>query len=202
MPRKAVPLLVVAIVLIGAALIAALAGSQAMSTDPEPSAQRDQQEPSGDQARPAQAQRALPEGALPAERLPPVPALDDAEDLAARYVLVATNWTPETFRRSWERQVELASDAWRAILEDAPPSKAEIDALREEETSSRARLLRVQRDTRVGEPQARVLVEVQETTIALGQKLEGKTVHEVTLRRSDDGSWGVNGYTIVPGAGG
>ncbi|MDQ3710289.1 MAG: hypothetical protein M3387_13470 [Actinomycetota bacterium] len=202
MPRKVVPLLVVAMVVITAALIAALAGSQAMSTDPEPSAQRDQRPPPGDRAQPAQAQRALPEGALPAEQLPPGSALDDAEDLAARYVLVATNWTPETFRQSWERQTELATDSWRGTLEDAPPSKAEIDALREEETSSRARLLRVQRDTRVGGPEARVLVEVQETTIALGQKLEGKTVHEVTLRRSDDGGWGVDGYTIVPGAGG
>ncbi len=202
MPRKVVPLLLVAVVVIAAALIAALAGSQAMSTDPEPSAQRDEQAPPGQQPQPAQAQRELPEGALPAEQLPPGPPLDDAEDLAARYVLVTTNWTPETYRQSYERQTELASDSWRNTLEDAPPSEAEIDALREEDTSSASRLLRLQRDTRVREPEARVLVEVQETTTALGQELAGKTVHEVTLRRSDDDGWGVAGYTIVPGAGG
>lgn len=201
MPRNVLPLILVAVVVIGAALVAALAGSQAMS-DPEPSAQRNEQPPQGQQTQPTQVPRELPEGALPVEQLPPGPPLDDAEDLAARYVLVATNWTPETFRQSYERQTELASDSWGRTLEDAPPSEAEIDALREEETSSRAQLLRVQRDTRVAQPEARVLVEVQETTTALGQELEGKTVHEVTLRQTDDGGWGVAGYTIVPGAGG
>ncbi len=201
MPRNVLPLMLVAIVVIGAALVAALAGSQAMSSDPEQSAQRAPQQPPAEQ-KPQSVQRELPEGALPVEQMPPGPPLDDAEDLAARYVLVATNWTPETFRASWERQTELATDSWRDTLEDAPPSDAEVDALREEETSSRSQVLRLQRDTRVREPEARVLVEVQEITTALGQKLEGKTVHEVTLRRTDDGGWGVDGYTIVPGAGG
>lgn len=201
MPRNVLPLMLVAIVVIGAALVAALAGSQAMSSDPEQSAQRALQQPPAEQ-KPQSVQRELPEGALPVEQMPPGPPLDDAEDLAARYVLVATNWTPETFRASWERQTELATDSWRDTLEDAPPSDAEVDALREEETSSRSQVLRLQRDTRVREPEARVMVEVQEITTALGQKLEGKTVHEVTLRRTDGGGWGVDGYTIVPGAGG
>jgi len=199
MPRNVLPLILVAVVVIAAALAAALAGSQAMSPDGDHSAQRARQQPPAQQ-KPQTVQRELPAGALPVEQLPPGPPLDEAEDLAARYVMVATNWTPETYRRSFERQIELATDSWRRTLEDASPSEAEIDALREEETSSRSRLVRLQRDTRVREPRARVLVEVQETTIALGQKLEGKTVHEVTLRRADDGSWGVAGYTIVPGA--
>lgn len=200
-PRKVLPLALVGLVVIAAALIASLAGSQAMSTDPEPSAQRSQQQPPAEQAQPAETQRELPQGALPSEQLPPGPALDDAEDLAARYALVATNWTPETFRQSRERQEELATGSWRQILEDTPVSQAEIDALAEEETSSRSQLLRLQRDTRVAEPEARVLVELKEATTALGQTVEGRTVHEVTLRRTDDG-WGVDGYTIVPGAGG
>jgi hypothetical protein len=191
----------VGLVVIAAALIASLAGSQAMSTDPEPSAQRAEQEPRGEQAQPAETQRELPQGTLPSEQLPAGPPLDDAEDLAARYALVATNWTPETFRQSRERQEELATGSWRQILEDTPVSQAEIDALAEEETSSRSQLLRLQRDTRVAEPEARVLVELKEATTALGQTVEGRTVHEVTLRRTDDG-WGVDGYTIVPGAGG
>ncbi|MCP9491809.1 MAG: hypothetical protein MSC31_18330 [Solirubrobacteraceae bacterium MAG38_C4-C5] len=201
MPRNVLPLMLMAVVVIAAALVAALAGSQAMSSDPAQSAQPTAQQPPAEQS-PRTVQRELPEGALAVEQLPPGPPLDDAEDLAARYVLVATNWTPETFRASWERQTELATDSWRSTLEDAPPSEAEIDALREEETSSSSQVLRLQRDTRVGEPGARVLVEVKETTTALGQRLEGKTVHEVTLRRADDGGWGVEGYTIVPGAGG
>lgn len=197
MPRNVLPLILVAVVVIAAALAAALAGGQTITSDSDRSAERPpaQQEPQG-------VRRALPAGALPSEQLPPGPPLGDAEDLAARYVLVATNWTPETFRRSRERQEELATDSWRRILDDAPVSRAEIDALREEETSSRARLVRLQRDTRVDEPRARVLVEVAETTTALGQKLQGRTVHEVTLRRTDDGRWGVDGYTILPGAGG
>ncbi len=200
-PRKVLPLALVGLVVIAAALIASLAGSQAMSTDPEPSAQRAEQEPRGEQAQPAETQRELLQGALPSEQLPAGPPLDDAEDLAARYALVATNWTPETFRQSRERQEELATGSWRQILEDTPVSQAEIDALAEEETSSRSQLLRLQRDTRVAEPEARVLVELKEATTALGQTVEGRTVHEVTLRRTDDG-WGVDGYTIVPGAGG
>lgn len=195
MPRTAVPLMLLAVVAIAAALVAALAGHDAVDSREEVDRPAREQSMPKPRAREA---RQLPAEALPSERLPAGPVLDEAEDLAARYALVARNWTPATYRAAWARQIELATDPLRGELETARPDRPEIEALRADDSSSRAKLVRLQRDPRVREPRARVVVVLQERTAAAGQVIEGRTVNDVALRRTRDG-WRAQGFTIVPG---
>jgi len=173
------PLVLAALVLIAVAVAVGLGAGSALS--PEPSAERGAEA----EKRPALRREAAPDPAL---------------EPAARYALAARNWTPATYTRSWERQLVLAAGRYRRELAGRRPARAELAALRADASSSAARLVRAERDPRVVDPRARVLVTLQERTQATGQQIDGETVNEVKLRRLG-ARWRVVGWSVLPGGG-
>jgi hypothetical protein len=123
---------------------------------------------------------------------------DPLIELAASYALAARNWAPATYADSWQQQIGLAGGRYRRGLEAAQPGPVELRALREDRSRSKAQLVRAQRDPRVKEPKARVLVTLNETTVAGGQAVRGLTVNQVDLRRLAR-RWRVVGFTVLPG---
>lgn len=179
--RNATPLAILALLAIGAAIIAGLAGTSAVNSD------RASQPRSQDQQRSrAQTQTA------------PRSTPDPAVGVAARYALAARNWTPQTYRDSWKRQIALAGGRYRRALKARLPKPAELRALRQDRASSRAKLVRAERDRRAGSSSTRVVVTLSETTVAGGQTIRGQTVNQVDLRRVG-GRWRVVGFTVLPG---
>jgi hypothetical protein len=179
MPRNITPLALIALIVIVAATMAALAGSDIMG-------------PAGT-AVPLQAEKDERRSA-PAERAAPDPAVD----VARRYALAARNWTPATYKGSWERQIELAGGGYRRALVAKRPGPRELAALRGDRARSKARVLGAERDRHVHAPAARVLVALDEITEAGGQTIHGATLNEVRLRRRVSG-WQVVGWTVIPG---
>jgi hypothetical protein len=127
-----------------------------------------------------------------------IPASDPLLELAARYALAARNWTPASYSESWERQIALAGGWYRRELEARRPGPGELRALREDRAGSKAELVQAQQEPRIGEPEARVLVTLNETTLAGGQTIGGLTVNQLELRRRS-GRWQVVGFTVLPG---
>jgi hypothetical protein len=123
---------------------------------------------------------------------------DAVLEVAARYALAARNWTATTYTASWREQTRLAGGHYRRELEAKRPRPVELHALRVDRARSNATLVRAQRDARMPEPEARVLVTLNETTIAAGQTIRGPTVNQVDLRRRA-GRWRVVGFTVLPG---
>jgi hypothetical protein len=119
-------------------------------------------------------------------------------ELGARYALAARNWTPATYSQSWQEQIELAGGRHRRELEATRPGPIELRSLRGDRAGSKATLVRTQRDPRIEAPEARVLVTLNESTIAVGQAIRGRTVNQVELRRRA-GRWRVVGFTVLPG---
>jgi hypothetical protein len=119
-------------------------------------------------------------------------------ELAASYALAARNWTPATYAESWQQQIGLAGGRYRRELEIRRPGPVELRALREDRARSKATLARARRDPRIEEYKARVLVILNETTIAGGQTIRGLTVNQVELRRLAR-RWRVVGFTVLPG---
>lgn len=179
MPRNVTPLALIALIAIIAAVMAALAGSDIMDpTGNTPPAPGETEERRSDPANPAPA--------------------DPIVDAARRYALAARNWTPATYRSSWDRQIELAAGRYRRALIAKQPGRREFVALRKDRARSKARVLRTERDRRIRPPSARVVVTLEETTSAGGQTIRGATVNEVRLRRHGD-QWPVIGWTVIPG---
>ena len=179
MRNNPTPLALVALLAIGAAIMAGLAGKD-RATPQRPAAPA---EPGGRSANTG---------------VRDTPASDPLLELAARYALAARNWTPATYSESWERQIALAGGRYRRELEAKRPDTAELRALREDRARSKAELVQAQREPRIGEPEARVLVTLNETTLAGGQTIGGLTVNQVELRRRS-GRWRVVGFTVLPG---
>ena len=179
--RNPTPLAILALLAIGAAIFAGLAGTNAVNPD------RASQSRSQDQQR----SRAQTETT-------PRTALDPAVGVAARYALAARNWTAATYLASWRRQLSLAGGRYRRELFAARPGPTELGQLREEGSSSKASPVRAERDPTVESPQARVIVTLRETTVANGQTIDGQTVNQVMLREID-GRWQVTGWTVIPG---
>ena len=176
--RNITPLALVALVVVVAAILAALGGSK-----------------SGDPAGPKRpSQPATGVRSLPSERR----AVDPAVDVARRYALAARNWTAATYEDSWERQIELAGGAYRQALIAQRPGRQDVVALRSDQAWNKARSLRLDRDRHKRLPTARVLVVLEETTNAGGQRIRGDTLNEVRLRRYRVG-WRVVGWTVIPG---
>jgi hypothetical protein len=179
MPRNVTPLAQIALIAIVAAVMVALAGSDiADPTGNTPPAPSKTEEGRSEPANPAPA--------------------DPIVDVARRDARAARNWTPMTYRSSWERQIELAGGRYRRALIDKRPGRRELVALRKDGAQSKARVLRTERDRQVRPPSARVLVTLDETTVAGGRKVSGVTVNEVRLRRQGD-RWLVVGWTVIPG---
>jgi hypothetical protein len=178
MPRNVTPLARIALIAIVAAVMAALAGSDIM-------------DPTGNTPRAPSKTEKRPSKPSPADTDPIV-------DVARRYALAVRNWTPATYRSSWERQIELAGGRYRRALIRRRPGRRELAALREDRARSDARVLRTERDRRIRPPSARVLVTLDERTAAGGQTIRGATVNEVRLRRQGD-RWLVVGWTVIPG---
>jgi hypothetical protein len=178
MRNNPTPLALLALLAIGVAIVAGLAGMDRATPD-RPRAPAD----------PGQKQRATDKRDTPRDPL---------LELAARYSLVARNWTPATYRDSWRRQLALAGSQYHRELEASRPDTAELRALREDRARSKAELVRAQRDPRIQGPEARVIVTLNETTVAGGQTIAGPTVNQVDLHRRD-GRWRVVGFTVVPG---
>jgi hypothetical protein len=126
------------------------------------------------------------------------PASDPLLELAARYALAARKWTPGTYSESWERQIALAGGRYRRELEARRPGPGELRARREDRAGSNATLVRAQRDPRIEGPEGRVLVTLNETTVAGGQTIRGLTVNRVELSRRAS-RWRVVGFTVLPG---
>ncbi|MGI8944764.1 MAG: hypothetical protein ACR2GL_00810 [Thermoleophilaceae bacterium] len=178
MSRHLPPLASVALVVIGAALIAALAGS----TPPTPT--------------PTETDTGtVPEREQPSRRA----SVDPVTDAARRYALAARNWTPATYRASWERQIALAGGGYRRALIAQRPGPRELLPLRKDRARSNARVLHAERDGSVRAPAARVLVTLREITRAGGQVIGGATLNEVRLRRRGT-RWEVIGWTVLPGS--
>ena len=178
MPRTVTPLALIALIAITATVTAALARS-----DIKDPTRNTRPAPSKTEERPSKRIRA--------------PA-DPIVDVARRYALAARNWTPATYGSSWERQIELAAGSYRRALIAKRPGRSEIVALRKDRARSEARVLQTARDRHIRPPSARVLVTLDETTTAGGQRIRGSTVNEVRLRRRGD-RWLVVGWTVVPG---
>jgi hypothetical protein len=178
MPRTVTPLALMALIAITAAVMAALAGSDAV----DPTGNK-RPAPSKTEERPSKPSRAR---------------ADPIVDVARRYALAARNWTPATYRSSWERQIELAAGRYRRALIATRPSRREIVARLKDRARSKAHVLQTACDRHIRPPSARVLVTVDETTTAGGQRIRGATVNEVRLRRRGD-RWLVVGSTVVPG---
>jgi hypothetical protein len=179
MPRNITPLALIALIAIIAAVMAALAGSDIMDpTGNRPRAPGETEDRRTDPANPAPA--------------------DPIVDVARRYARAARNWTPATYRASWERQIELAAGRYRRALIATRPGRLELVALRKDDARSNARVLRTERDRRIRPPSARVVVTLEETTSSGGQTIGGATVNEVRLRRHGD-RWLVIGWTVIPG---
>jgi|SRR5215207_4616842 len=179
MPKNTTPLALVALIVIVAASMAALAGSDIM--------------------RPTGEERVLPP--KPEERASQpedTAAVDPVMDIARRFALAARNWTPATYRNSWERQIQLAGGGYRRALIAKRPGRRELAALRAEQGRSGARVLETERDQRVRPPSARVLVTLDEETSAAGQTIRGPTLNEVRLMRYGE-RWLVVGWTVIPG---
>jgi hypothetical protein len=117
---------------------------------------------------------------------------------ASAYALAARNWTPSSYIASWQAQVRLAGGRFRRALLRGRPGDAELGALRHDHARSWARLLTAARDPRIRPPNARVVVGLEEVTVAAGQRIAGPTSNEVHLRDSR-GVWRVVGWTVVPG---
>jgi hypothetical protein len=178
MPRTVTPLALMAIIASTAAVMAALAGS-------------DIKDPTGN-TRPAPSKT---------EERPSKPSRARADrivDVARRYALAARNWTPATYRSSWERQIELAAGRYRRALIAKRPGRRELVALGKDRARSEAHVLQTARDRHIRPPSARVLVTLDETTTAGGHRIRGVTVNEVRLRGRGD-RWLVVGWTVVPG---
>lgn len=126
---------------------------------------------------------------------------DPAVATAARYALAARNWTPATYRRSWQAQLALAAGSYRRALLAARPDARYLAGLREEGARSQAQIADIERDPTIARPAARVIVTLAEVTLAAGQAIRGPTVNRVDLRLID-GRWRVIGWTVIPGAGG
>ncbi len=177
-PRNVTPLALVALVVIVAATLAALGGSK-----------------SGNPPAPKRPARITTDArAVPSER----GAVDPAVDVARRYAVAARNWTAATYKDAWERQVKLASGRYRRALIAKRPGRRELIALRSDGARSEARVVRIERDRHMRLPTARVLVVLDETTNAGGQRIQGETLNEVRLRRYRVG-WRVVGWTVIPG---
>ena len=127
----------------------------------------------------------------------PRPA-DPVVELAARYALAARNWTAATYPVSWQQQIGLTGGPYRRELSAARPGFAELKELRKEGARSQASLVSAERDPTVIPPEGRVIVTLEETTVANGQTIDGETVNHVTLREVGD-RWQVTGWTVIPG---
>lgn len=184
MPRNTTPLALLALLAIGAAIMAGLARQNAAG--PDPAANRE----------------ATPTDQTPGSQTPTETreraTRDPVEEVAAAYALAARAWTPASYRASWERQIALAGGRYGRELQAQRPGPAEIGALRADHARSEARLVDVRRDPDVPPPAARVLVTLEEKTVAAGQTIAGPTVNEVGLRRAA-GRWRVVAFTVVPG---
>jgi hypothetical protein len=125
-------------------------------------------------------------------------AADPAVGVARRYALAARNWTAATYEDAWERQIKLAGGGYRRGLIAKRPGRRELIALRSDGARSEVRVVRFERDRHVRLPTARVLVVLDETTHAGGQRIQGETLNEVRLRWYRVG-WRVVGWTVIPG---
>jgi hypothetical protein len=123
--------------------------------------------------------------------------VDPVVDVARRFALAARNWTPATYRDSWERQIQLAGGSYRRTLIAKRPGRRELAALRSEQGRSKARVLETERDRGLRPPSARVLVTLDEETSAADQTIRGPTLNEVRLMRHGD-RWLVVGWTVIP----
>ena len=124
---------------------------------------------------------------------------DAAIRRAVAYALAARNWTPGTYLDSWRRQLALAGGRYRRSLAARRPTPSELEALREDRARSQATVVVAEPDRRVRRPAARLLVTLNEATVAAGQTIGGVTVNEVRLRPQED-RWVVVGWTVLPGA--
>lgn len=177
--RSTAPLATVALLVILAAMIAALAGSYpARTPDGGPTYARGRPD--------SPAPRAQKESS------------DPVVLLARRYALAARNWTPASYRASWQTQTRLAAGRYRRELSASRPTRRELAALRADRAWASAKVLGAERNPEVRPPNARVLVTLDETTVAAGQTVHGGTVNEVRLR-SHGGRWRVVGWTVIPG---
>lgn len=186
MPRNATPLALLALLAIGAAITAGLAGGGAPAPGPAPDPG-----PTPPESRP-------PDSGPAAEEARQRTPRDPAEEVAADYALAARTWTPASYRNSWERQIALAGGRHRRQLAASRPGAAQVGALESDRASSEARLVEARRDPRVADPEAQVLVTLDERTVAAGQTIAGETVNRVNLRRVG-GRWRVVGFTVLPG---
>jgi hypothetical protein len=181
MRKNPTPLALLALLAVGAAIMAGLVGRDRAT----PQRAADPRDTGQEQA---------------ATNKPEMAPSDPLLELAARYALAARNWTPATYAESWHQQLEVAGGRYRRQLEASNPGPVELGTLREDRARSRATLVRARRDPRVREPDARVLVTLNETTIAAGQTIRGPTVNQVELRQHA-GRWKVVGFTVLPGGG-
>jgi hypothetical protein len=121
MRNNPAPLVLLALLAVGAAIVAGLAGR--------------------DRARPQRATAPRDPGQTASGKREKAPR-DPLLELAARYALAARNWTPATYSDTWERQLALAGGQYRRELEASRPDTAELRALREDRARSKAKLVR------------------------------------------------------------
>jgi hypothetical protein len=164
MPRSATPLVLLALLAIGVAIAAGLAGQNAAA-------------PAPDADRGAAARR------------------EDARQLNLRGDPRPSEPRPAGRGRDRVRAGGPHLDAGELPRIVGAPDRARRRPL---QARSEARLRDARRDPDVSAPAARVLVTLEEETVAAGQTIAGPTVNQIDLRRSS-GRWRVVAFTAIPG---
>ena len=182
MTRRAHGLALAALTLVAAAAAGALAGAR-----------------SPEQPTLGPGRAALP---APTQRPTFAPAAAASSDgvvaVARAYARAARDWTADTYRRAWRRQLSLATGRYRRQVHAARRTLAQLDALRVDRAARLAVVTRVRRDRGLAAPRARVLVWLDERTTAAGQTVTGTTRNEVRLML-EAGRWRATGWTALPG---
>jgi hypothetical protein len=180
MTRPSGLLTLVAVAGIAAAMIAALAT--------RPVATR----PTGVESRPP-----MPRPQPPARSPAPGP-WDGATRVAVAYALTARNWDAAHYAASWRGQIGLSAGRYRRTLMGARPTLAQMHALRLQRAANRAEVIAARRTSLPHGGAAIVRVVLAELTSAADERVAGRTVNLVQVRRTR-GHWRVVAWRVIPG---
>ena len=170
--------------MIGAVALLALAGCGSRSAGP--SSQWDD-EPTG----PSLAQPA----AEPVIDIGPA-ALTLPGRVAMRYAIAARSWTPNSYAAQYRRQLRLSTRSLRGALQDAAPTRQQLEAYRAANARMDATVVAV---TRLVESRTQASYELvlDERSAAAGQVVHQRTAYIVELQQRG-GAWRVTTFSVQP----
>jgi hypothetical protein len=124
----------------------------------------------------------------------------EAAQAAASYALASATWSADTYDRQYRRMIDLAAGELRDDLVSQPPERSQIDSLKANRQTSRAKLLAA--DPRaVHDGRGTVIVVLEQRAGANGSisPRPSNVIYAVGVRRVD-GAWRVTRFeTLLPG---